>query len=82
MLKDKAPKRGAFDYLLHGNSFHADPPQPPRREPPGRIRIEIEIMDSRNKVREARKAHRASWVFLITMLGIFLTLVLAAHGIP
>lgn len=41
----KKPRRGAFDYLLDGNSVHVDPPPPPRWDGPGRIRVEIEIVD-------------------------------------
>jgi hypothetical protein len=79
MLKNKVPKRGAFDYLLDGNAIHVEPPpQPPRREPPGRVRIEIEIMDTRRRANEAREAHRASWALVFFV--IVLILALAAHG--
>jgi hypothetical protein len=81
MLKDKEPKRGSFDYLLDGNSIHDEPPQPPRREGPGRIRIEIELTDNRNRRREAREARRNSWVFVgsVILLLIFLATI-SAHG--
>ena len=77
--KTKTPRRGAFDYLLDGNSVHVDPPPPIHRGPPQRIVINIDLTDRRNlTVRDKRGSRLASWI-LVFIVG-FILLALTAHG--
>jgi hypothetical protein len=73
MLKNKEPKRGSFDYLLDGNSFHNDPP-PPSGGPPRRVVVNIEITE-RRRDRE-RPGQGGFSLFLV--VGIVAGLLLAA----
>jgi hypothetical protein len=76
MLKDKEPKRGSFDYLLDGNSFHHDPP-PKTGGPPRRVMIDIEIVERRRD----RERPGQSGFSLFLLAGILIGLLLAAAHI-
>jgi hypothetical protein len=83
MLKDKLPPRGSFDYLLDGNAYHDEPPQPPRKEDPRRVKIEIEIIERQQGRKAERRQDRRSalWWIVGAMIGVALVASMRhAHG--